>query len=174
MMEEWVDLYDENRAPLGKIARRHDRKDPGQYRLVVHICIFDRRGRLLIQRRSGKKDRWPDRWDVSAAGGVDAGESSRQGAQREVREELGLHLDFTGLRPVATVNFPGGFDDFYLVERDVPEEALRLQEDEVAEVRWALWQEVEDLVDAGAFISYPKSFLRFLFDMHGRRGFTEA
>ena len=51
-MEEWVDLYDENRVPLGKIARRYGKKDPGQYRLVVHICIFDRQGRLLIQRRT--------------------------------------------------------------------------------------------------------------------------
>ena len=52
-------------------------------------------------------------------GGVDAGETSRQAAEREVREELGLALDLSGVRPSVTVNFDGGFDDFFLVERDL-------------------------------------------------------
>ena len=52
-------------------------------------------------------------------GGVDAGETSRQGAEREFREELGYPLDLSGLRPSVTVNFNGGFDDFYILERDL-------------------------------------------------------
>ena len=109
---EMVDLYDENRLPLGRTAERYAPKGEGEYRVVVHICVFDSRGRLLIQQRSREKAVWPEAWDVSAAGGVDAGETSRQAAEREFREELGVALDLTGVRPSCTVNFDGGFDDF--------------------------------------------------------------
>ena len=54
------------------------------------MCIFDHRGRLLIQRRAKEKRLWPEKWDVSAAGGVSAGETTRISAQREVAEELGV------------------------------------------------------------------------------------
>ena len=168
---ELVDLYDENRVPLGKTAERYGKKGPGECRLVVHICVFDSRGRLLIQKRTENKVRWPGRWDVSAAGGVDAGETSRQGAEREFREELGYPLDLTGKWPVATVNFPGGFDDFYIVEQDLDLEALTLQAEEVEQVRWVTEEELLDMLDAGTFISYPRSFLQFLFAMRGKFGF---
>ena len=153
---EMVDLYDENRLPLGRTAERYAPKGEGEYRVVVHICVFDSRGRLLIQQRSREKAVWPEAWDVSAAGGVDAGETSRQAAEREFREELGVALDLTGVRPSCTVNFDGGFDDFFLVERDLGLEELTLQKEEVAR---------------GEFIDYPKSFLAFLFDMRGTFGF---
>ena len=134
---ELVDLYDENRLPLGRTAERHAPKGPGEHRIVVHVCVFDSRGRLLIQKRTLEKHIWPGLWDVTVGGGVDAGETSRQGAEREFREELGYPLDLTGKRPVVTVNFPGGFDDFYVVERDLDLDALILQAEEVEEIRWA-------------------------------------
>ena len=168
---ELVDLYDENRVPLGRTAERYGKKGPGEYRVVVHVCVFDHQGRLLIQQRTPEKILWPDRWDVSIGGGVDAGETSRQAAEREFREELGVALDLTGVRPSCTVNFDGGFDDFFLVERDLGLEELTLQKEEVARARWAELPEILDMVDRGEFIDYPKSFLAFLFDMRGTFGF---
>ena len=85
---ELVDLYDENRAPLGRTAERYGPKGPGEYRTVVHVCAFSRDGRFLIQRRTENKHIWPGRWDLSVGGGVDAGETSRQAAEREFREEI--------------------------------------------------------------------------------------
>ena len=160
---EIVDLYDEERRPLGLTAERHAPKAPGQYRLVVHVCYFDRRGRLLIQRRTENKDLWPGRWDVSVGGGVDAGETSRQAAEREFREELGFPLDLTGVRQTVTWNFSEGFDDFFLVTGDLETSRLTLQPSEVAEIRWADQDTVEAMVDSGDFIPYPKGFLQFLF-----------
>ena len=59
---EMVDLYDENRLPLGRTAERYAPKGEGEYRVVVHICVFDSRGRLLIQQRSREKAVWPAAW----------------------------------------------------------------------------------------------------------------
>ena len=169
-MELW-DLRDEQGNPTGETMVRGEHLRPGQYHLVVHIWVSDSRGRLLIQQRSREKAVWPEAWDVSAAGGVDAGETSRQAAEREFREELGVALDLTGVRPSCTVNFDGGFDDFFLVERDLGLEELTLQKEEVARARWAELPEILDMVDRGEFIDYPKSFLAFLFDMRGTFGF---
>ena len=169
---EWVDLYDENRIPLGKTAERYGKKQPGEYRTVVHVCIFDPQGRLLIQQRSPQKRICPNQWDVSAAGGVDAGETPREAAEREAREELGYALDLTGVRPSVTVNFSGGFDDFFIVQQEVDIASLCLQTEEVSAVRWATREETLPMLDAGEFIGYPKSFLEFLFDMRNQFGFA--
>ena len=164
---ELVDLYDENRVPLGRVAERHAKKALGEYRMVVHVCIFNGLGQMLIQQRSPEKTIWPELWDVSIGGGVDAGETSRQGAVREVGEELGYDLDLIGLRPAVTVNFEGGFDDFFVVTRDLDLGDLRLQKEEVSDVRWATLEETLAMLENGQFIPYPPSFLRFLFEARG-------
>ena len=164
---ELVDLYDENRVPLGRVAERHAKKALGEYRMVVHVCIFNGLGQMLIQQRSPEKTIWPELWDVSIGGGVDAGETSRQGAVREVGEELGYDLDLIGLRPAVTVNFEGGFDDFFVVTRDLDLGNLRLQKEEVSDVRWATLEETLAMLENGQFIPYPPSFLRFLFEARG-------
>lgn len=168
---ELVDLYDENRLPLGKTGERNAGRSPGEYRTVVHVCVFDHRGRLLIQQRTPEKFIWPNLWDLSVGGGVDAGETSRQGAEREVREELGVSLDLSSLRPSVTVNFDGGFDDFYILTKDLSLEDLTLQGEEVRAVRWASLEEILDMLGRGTFIPYPESFLWFLFDMRDQFGF---
>lgn len=168
---ELVDLYDENRVPLGKTAERYGKKGPGELRIVVHVCLFDSRGRMLIQRRTESKRIWPGLWDVTVGGGVDAGETTRQGAEREVREELGYALDLSGLRPSVTVNFEGGFDDFFIAVRDLDLHTLSLQAEEVSAIRWVTLEELLAMVDDGSFIPYPKSFLQFLFDMRETFGF---
>ena len=169
---ELVDLYDENRIPLGKTAERYAHKSRGEYRVVVHVCIFDRQGRLLTQQRSMEKRMCPGKWDVSAAGAVGAGETPRQSAEREAREELGYPLNLTGLRPSITVNFPGGFDDFFIVQRDIDLAALHLQKEEVSAVCWHTLEEVLEMMKRGEFISYPEGFINFLFSMRNQFGFV--
>ena len=172
---ERIDLYNEERIPTGKTVKRSEHRPGGtgdDLRLVVHVCIFKLAGELLLQQRSMKKDAFPGFWDLSAAGGVAAGETGRQGAEREVREELGYQLDLTGVRPSVTVNYDGGFDDFYLVVRDdVNVSQLQLQEEEVAAARWASQEEVWSMLERGEFVPYPASFLEFLFEMRDTFGF---
>lgn len=165
---ELVDLYDEDRRRTGAIAERHGPRKPGTFRTVVHVCLFDSAGRLLIQQRTDSKLLWPGRWDVTVGGGVDAGETSRQAAEREVREELGLELDLRGLRPALTVNFAAGFDDFFLVRGEADPDALTLQTEEVQRVRWATLPEVQSEIKSGGFIPYPRHFLPLLWELAGR------
>ena len=81
-------------------------------------------------------------------------------------------MAITGMRPSITVNFSGGFDDFFIVQREIDISALCLQEEEVSAVRWATREEALAMLDAGEFIGYPRSFLEFLFDMRNHFGFA--
>jgi len=162
---ELVDLYDENRLPLGRTAQRFSKREKGVWRLIVHLCIFDSRGRLLIQQRSDEKRVWPGKWDVSAAGGVAAGETTRIAAVRELEEELGLTAAPQEPRSVCTVTFNYAFDDYFILKRDTDLRTLRLQAEEVTAVRWATRQQVLDLIRKDAFVPYSENFLAYLFDM---------
>jgi isopentenyldiphosphate isomerase len=169
-MAEIIDLYDVDRQLTGKTANRGDALEEGTYRMVVHVCIFNSNGEMLIQRRADDIVRWPSYWDVSVGGGASAGDTSRQAAQRETAEELGLHIDFSNRRPVITVNFYDGFDDFYTVEQDILIEDLNLQSEEVAEIKWASQEEVEAMIDNGSFIPYQRDLIGYLFFAREGRG----
>ena len=168
-MEVW-DIYDKDRSPTGICIRRGEKLDPGQYHLVVHVCIFHPNGKLLIQERQPFKRGWPGKWDLSVGGSALAGENSQATAQRETLEELGLSFDFSNERPFFTVNFSRGFDDFYLIEADVELDDLVLQEAEVKSVRWVDREELRALREAGAFIPYHRSLLDMIFEMRHQRG----
>ena len=111
-MELW-DVYDIDRQKTGGLAPRHNGRPlpAGQYHLVVHICLFNQKGQMLIQQRQLDKAGYPGLWDVTAAGSALAGENSAAAAARELWEELGISHDFAKERPHYTMNFPDGFDE---------------------------------------------------------------
>ena len=69
------------------------------------------------------------------------------------------------------MNFDGGFDDFFIIQKDLDLSALVLQREEVAEVRYVTEAEAEAMRAEGSFIPYPDGFLRFLFAMRDTFGF---
>ena len=70
---EIFDLYDCARRPLGRTMIRGTQTPPGCYRLVVHVCIFNSKGEMLIQQRQSFKDGWPNMWDITVGGSVISG-----------------------------------------------------------------------------------------------------
>lgn len=161
-MELW-DLYDSGRKLTGRTIVRGDSVPNGCWRLVVHICVFNSAGQLLIQQRQPFKQGWPNLWDVTVGGAVCAGESSQEGAHRELLEEIGLDVDFENTVPAFTSTFTGGFDDIYIVHMEPDLSQLKLQESEVQAVRWAGKEEILAMIDNGTFIPYGKDFIEYLF-----------
>jgi len=166
---EYIDLYDEERRPLGKTVLRGTELEAGEYLKVVHVCLFDPQGRMLIQQRQSCKREYPDLWDLTAGGGVQTGEDGPTAIRRELREELGLDLDFTTLRPYLTVNFDDGFDDIYLLTLENPPEvsSLRFQPTEVRDARWVDRETAEAMLEEGTFAPFYREFLGLLFAMAG-------
>lgn len=166
-MELW-DVYDKNRNLTGRTMERDSTFREGEYHLVIHVCIFNSKNEMLIQQRQPWKKGWPNMWDITVGGSALSGETSIEAAERETFEEIGYKLDLSNERPFFTINFEVGFDDYYLIEREIDIEALVLQYEEVQKVKWASKDEIMQLVKEGNFINYW--FTELLFDMRKQRG----
>ncbi|MCK9169649.1 MAG: GNAT family N-acetyltransferase [Treponema sp.] len=166
--EEW-DIYDVNRFPSGRTMIRGTPDRPGDYHIVIHVCIFDHNGNMLIQQRAQDKRGWPGKWDFTVGGHVVAGETSREGAERELREELGIACMLEDA-PYFTVNFSDGFDDYYLVQKDIPLDAVVLQQEEVQNVKYASKDEIKAMISDGSFIGYHNGLVDLLYTMKECRG----
>lgn len=169
---EILDLYDKQRQKTDKTYIRGANQPKGLYRLVVHVCIFNSKGELLIQQRAYNK-KMPGLWDVTCGGAVSTGESSQFAAGRELYEELGINIDFKDIRASLTANFPKGFDDFYVLNKDIDINSLSLQAEEVIDARWESLERILELKKSGKFVSYKESFIRFLFELSKDNRYVE-
>ena len=90
------DLFNRNRVWVRNHHKRGDMIPDGLYHIVVHSWVMDYYGNFLIsQRQKGRTDELM--WERTG-GSVLEGESSIEGAKREVGEELGI--DLAEIQPV--------------------------------------------------------------------------
>lgn len=75
-MELW-DLYDINRSKTNRTWVRGKELEPGDFHLVIHICVFNSNGEMLIQQRQSFKEGWPNLWDLTAGGSAITGDTSQ-------------------------------------------------------------------------------------------------
>ncbi|WP_214730173.1 NUDIX domain-containing protein [Exiguobacterium sp. s195] len=147
MNREVWDLLDENRQPLGRTHFRGDELEPHTFHTVIEVFTFDPDGRLLLSKRHPDKT-YPLLWE-GTGGSILAGETSRQGAVRELKEELGLYVLPEQLRFVTTIERGTYFLDMYCLvcEKPIDFEQLSLQADEVVDVTLQEWETVLECVE---------------------------
>lgn len=167
-MEYW-DLYDQNRNLTGKTIVRGESIPKGFYHLVVHVCIFNSKGEMLIQQRQPFKKGWSNMWDLTVGGSAQAGDTSRKAAEREVFEELGYKINLDNERPIMTIPFSVGYDDMYVIEADLDINSLSLQYEEVQRVKWATKDEIIQMLKDDTFIPYHQSLIELLFELRKTR-----
>lgn len=172
-MELW-DIYDRDRIKSDKTMIRGEEFEKGSYHLVVHACIFNSNGEMLIQQRQPFKSGWSNMWDITVGGSAVSGDTSQTAIERELFEEIGLKIDLQNVRPHLTINFNEGFDDIYLIEKDVDINQLKLQYEEVQKVKWASIDEIYQKLDEGIFIPYYRSLIKLFFDMRKQYGCHQA
>lgn len=111
---------------------------------AVALSIINSKGQVLLQKRSPNKILWSNMWDITAGGHVLAGEFGFQAIKREKKEELGIELNkeemiFIGSsisRQEKGDIRNNHFNEYYVVNKDIDETKLRLQKEEVTEVKW--------------------------------------
>lgn len=161
-----IDIYDESMNYLGKMekAQAHEQ---GKWHKCVHLWITNGKS-VLLQLRAPQKKSFPNKWDISVAGHVDAGETPLQAVQREYQEELGIAWDLGKLEYGCTLksgtienNQPAKeFLYLYFVKKDIDLKKLNLPANEVADVKYIPYEDfiTEFKKDKNDFIPYPKHY----------------
>jgi len=103
---ERFDVVDEDDRVIGTELRSVVHEKNLLHR-AVHILLFNKAGELLLQKRSAWKDREPSKWDSSAAGHLEPGESYANGAARETEEELGIRCELTPIGKIRACSNTG-------------------------------------------------------------------
>lgn len=152
-------IVDECGKVIGSATRKECHSGKMLLHPVVHLHVFDKSGRLYLQKRSMNKDIQPGKWDTSVGGHVDYGESVEAALRREASEELGLMLD--SYKALFRYSFESE------VERElvhsfmcvIVEDAIRFDSVEIEEGRFFKMAEIEHLVSAG--LTTPNFALEF-------------
>ncbi len=94
MHDEILDVVNGHDEVVGQ-ALRIEVHARGLMHRATHVLVFNRKGEVLLQKRSMKKDRQPGVWDSSASGHLNSGEDYDACARRELKEEIGLEAPAT-------------------------------------------------------------------------------
>jgi 16S rRNA (adenine1518-N6/adenine1519-N6)-dimethyltransferase len=89
---EIFDVVDANDQVTGTATRSEVHAQKLVHR-AVHVFVFNKRGDLLLQKRSPLKDLCPGLWDSSVSGHLDSGEDYEAAAVRELEEEMGITVE---------------------------------------------------------------------------------
>lgn len=150
---EYWDLFNRNRVWVRNHHKRGDRIPDGLYHIVVHSWVMDYYGNFLIsQRQNGRTDELM--WERTG-GSVLEGESSIEGAKREVREELGI--DLAEIQPVLIKSERrdkySDFFDAWLFVVDREKTICKIDNVEVRDFKWVDLPELKSMDNDGLLVS---------------------
>ena len=159
--DELWDIYDENRQLTGRLQRRGDPMQEGDYHLSVHVWMQNSRGEFLITQRSPNKG-YPLMWE-STGGSALTGDDSLTAALREVEEETGLQLKKENGKVLLSLKRTNDFCDVWYFRQDFDLKDVVLQEGETVDKKYATAREIIAMRDRGEFV--PFRYLDQLLDM---------
>ena len=150
-MPEYWDILDRNRHPTGQLHRRGQPFKDGEYHTVVEIMTIACASKILVTKRHPCKH-FGNTWEFTA-GSVLAGESSRDGARRELFEETGIKVSAEKLIHIATFTSYHQFYDEYIALLPSEPKELVLQPFEVCDARFVTLKELKEMNRRGEFVS---------------------
>jgi isopentenyl-diphosphate delta-isomerase len=89
-LPEMLNLVDEDDVIVGYLDKESCHDGDGVLHRAFSVLLFDRGGRILLQRRSAAKRLWGHHWSNSCCSHPRRGEQTQKAAERRVFEELGV------------------------------------------------------------------------------------
>ncbi|MEX2125059.1 MAG: isopentenyl-diphosphate Delta-isomerase [Woeseia sp.] len=90
---EQLILVDKNDVEIGYLDKSSCHDAGGILHRAFSLFIFDRDGRLLMQRRSASKRLWPLYWSNSCCSHPRRGESMEEATERRLQDELNIEAE---------------------------------------------------------------------------------
>ena len=177
---EYFDVLDKNGNPTEKTKLASEVHRDGDWHKTVHVWIVNSKGELLVQKRAPNVENYPDTWDIPSAGHISAGETSITSAMRETEEEIGLTFKKRNFELLFTVTqqmvskkgayINNEFNDVYLIKSDLGLNDIKLQKEEVSEIKFIPFRELEKIVlqNDPSFVPHPEEY-RKLFELLSKR-----
>ncbi len=154
---EKVILVDENDRPIGTENKLRAHQNGGRLHRAFSVFIYDRDGRMLLQRRAAGKYHFAGLWTNACCSHPHPEEPTEQAAHRRLHHELGIDTD---LLEILSFMYHALDDVSALHEREflhvltgTYEGECRPDPDEIAEIRW-----VEDQVIQRETSATPERF----------------
>lgn len=158
LMEEVWDILDEKGNKTGRIMKKGLLPE-GFYHQGADVWIINSGNKILIQKRSPQKRNSPNVWAMTG-GSVIRGETSLQTIQRETKEELGISLNMKDIKLVKQYKTGTVWLDTYLIKQDIDLKDIIMQEEEVCEVKWATYKEIEELFAHNQFMENRWEYIK--------------
>ena len=149
-MYELLDIYDENRNKTGKTIERKDGNtlNKSEYIICVHCWIINSSKKILLTQRKLNKKRG-GLWECTG-GCVKSGETSIEGIQRELNEELGIYIDSNELTLVKTLKEERSdlniLRDIYIVHKDINLQNICFNDGEVISCKYVSIDELNEMI----------------------------
>ncbi len=156
---EMIDVLDAEGNKTGKTASRADIHSQGLWHRTAHVFMINSKHQVLLQLRAKNTLTNPSKWHLSAGGHIEAGQTSLEGAQREMEEEIGLSLPLSAFTYIGTAKVKeeaydgpirdNEYCDIYVVRKDIAVSDLHRQESEVADLKWIPMKDFQEFVGKG-------------------------
>ncbi len=157
---ELRDLYDKDRKLTGEKIYKGQNIPQGRYYITVVIFIQNSKNEFLLQKRSKKKD---GKW-ATTGGHPISGQTSEEGIITEVKEELDIDIVSENIKLFKTIKTKDDFVDIYYLKEDVDITKIKIQKEEVSDIKWATIEEIKKLIKSEAFSTSHAEFFQFCLD----------
>ena len=153
-----LDVIDSNGDPTGEVLSRKEVHRLGKLHRAVHIYLFNKENKLLLQRRTASTDHYPSLFSISVTGHVDSGERSIEAVRRELAEELGRNANHEDFKPLfssrrdATLSptyIDRQINDIYACWLDFDSHNLSFDRTEVSEIKYVSLSHFKTMVESG-------------------------
>ncbi|MDU8887174.1 NUDIX domain-containing protein [Yeosuana sp. MJ-SS3] len=176
-MEEYLDIVTKEGKPIGKSAPKSEIHQKGYYHHTAHVWFYTKNSEVLLSQRSAKKEICPLMWDVSVAGHIDAGETAKQAAVRETKEEIDLKISEKDLLQIGVFecfqSYKNGikdneFHNTFIAELKIPISNLSPQVEEVEALKLVPLEDFEWLIEHigidNHFVPANKAYYQFVLE----------
>lgn len=151
---ELRDLYDEDKKLTGETIYKGQDVPKGRYYITVVVFIQNNKNEFLLQKRAKKKD---GKWATTGGHPV-SGETSKQGIITEIKEELGIDVVKENVKLFKTIKTEDDFVDIYYLKEDIDIKEIKIQKEEVEDVKWATIEEIQKMIQQEIFSESHTAF----------------
>ena len=142
-LEEYVVLVDKQNRVLATAPKLEAHSNNTPLHRGVSLFLFNKKGHLLLQKRSAKKKTWPLVWSNSCCGHPRLNESNVDAAKRRLQFELDIS-DADIFEIISDFRYKVELDG--IVENEIcpilvgfSDQEPRINKDEVKDIAWIQW-----------------------------------